>query len=186
MARPLSRTARWLGGAALLLAAAVVTLALLLDDLRTPQPLRFRMDLAARGTPLKTVTVYLAHPDSSKLVPVTREIVVGENESRTAGDLVAHLTRSSAEGDAPLPEGTELLHFFRDGEGGVVLDFNEKLIEVEARGIGEERLRLDALTRTVTENLDGIGRLWILVHGRPLERWGTHLDLEGTEGGVVP
>ena len=64
-------------------------------------------------------------------------------------------------------------------EGGALnaeLPCNEQIEAVHGASLYEERLRLTALFRSMTENLDGVRSLRLLVHGRPVEQWGAHLS----------
>jgi hypothetical protein len=149
-----------------------------LHSLREPQPLRYRLDLAERGTGLNTVTVYTLAPDSLVLVPLDRHVLAEDTRREMVEELVAYLSEAADPALAPLPEGTRVLHFFEDGEGEAVIDFNARFEDMRAAGIREERLKLTALVRTLAENLDGVERIRILVNGRPLDRWGDHLKPE--------
>jgi spore germination protein GerM len=160
------------------LAVAVVSVIMLLN-LRSTQPLRYRVDLNRRGDELRTVTLYFLEADSLKLVPVRREVLAGRSRRELAQDLVTHLARPLEPLRAPLPPGTRLLHFFENGSGEVVLNFNAQIEYLSGEGIGEERLRLSALTRTLAENVSGVRRVRLLVLGRALERWGSHLEPVG-------
>ena len=159
-----------------------VVLLVMLMNLRSPQTLRYRMDLADRGPELRTVTIYYLEPDSPALAPLQREVLGGRTPRELAGDLVAYLSQSSQGYRAPLPPGTTLLHYFEDGEGQLTLNFNARIGAVRGSGITEERLRLSALVRTLAENIGATKQIRLLMLGRPLERWGAHLvpgsDLE--------
>ena len=76
--------------------------------------------------------------------------------------------------------------YFETGTGEAVLDFNARVTAIAGRGILEERMRLDALARTMTESLPGVERLKLLVHGPPLERWGEHVELGPTVEANAP
>jgi len=170
----LSRRAWWIAGSAAVVIAAVA-LFVSVRLIREPQSLRYRLDLSERGTALQAVTVYYLSPDSLKLAPHEREVLAGSDRKALAEELVAFLSEPG-EGTRPaLPEGVKLLHFFEDGHGEAVLDFDQAIRDVRANGILEERLKLSALTRTLAENLDGVERLRLLVNGQPLVRWGEHL-----------
>jgi spore germination protein GerM len=170
----ISRRTWWIaGGAAVVVGLAALFVSVRL--LREPQPLRYRIDLSERGTALQTVTVYYLDPDSLALAPREREVLAGSDRQALAQELVAFLSEPG-EGTRPaLPTGVELLHFFEDGNGEAVLDFDQTIQDVSAESIQGERLRLSALTRTLAENLSGVERIRLLVHGQPLLRWGEHL-----------
>ena len=158
----------------------MVFLASSLNRLKEAEPLAARLDFNDKGTALMTATVYYLDPDSLRLVPALREIPADGGRSGMARDLVDQLTVAAPEGQAALPEGTRLLHFFETDQGTAVLDFNAEIADVAGTGILGERLRLDALTRTLCDNLHGIDRVQLLVYGQPMTRWGNHLDLEAT------
>jgi len=165
---------KWLilGGSGLVLTLVLVTM---LFNLRSPQNLHYRVDMADRGTPLRTVTIYYLAADLLALAPQQREILSGNSRREQAQALVEYLSRSSLGLRAPLPSGTDLVHYFEDTEGLAVLNFNERIGMVRGRGIAEERLRLSALVRTMAENMGGVKRVRLLMLGRPLESWGAHL-----------
>ncbi len=171
--RRFTRREGWIAaGAAVVL---LVVLAVILNHLQSPQPLRFRLDLADRGAGLRTVSVYYLDPDSLALVARNREVLAGAARRDVARDLVAYLSEPGEGARGTLPPGVELLHFFEDGNGEVVLDFNDAVTGVSGNGILEERLQLSALVRTVAQNMGGVDRIRLLIHGRPLDRWGEHL-----------
>jgi spore germination protein GerM len=162
-------------------ALAALVLVILLLQLREPAVLRYRVDLEAPGTELRTVTVYYLDADSLSLAPVKREVLGGTSRRVLAQDLVTYLGEAPDRYRAPLPGGTRLLHFFEDGEGEVILDFNAPITTIQGRGIAEERLRLSALVHTLAENVSGVDQIRLLVLGRPLEYWGEHLAIETLE-----
>ena len=141
--------------------------------------------MADRGTPLRTVTIYYLAADSLALAPQQREILGGKSRREQAQALVKYLSQSSGGLRAPLPPGTDLVHYFEDTDGLAVLNFNERIAVVRGQGIAEERLRLSALVRTMAENMSGVKRVRLLMLGRPLEGWGAHLvpelELEASE-----
>lgn len=160
--------------------AAAAVLLVMLARLHEPQVLRYRVDLAGRGTELQTVTIYYLAADSLALVPREREVLGGGPRRTLAQNLVEYLTESPEGLRSPLPAGVRLLNFFEDGQGEAILNFNEGIAGVRGRGITEERLRLAAVIRTVAENVGGVDRMRFLILGRPLEQWGDHLALEPT------
>jgi spore germination protein GerM len=173
MKRPSRRLWLILGAAGLVLAVAVF---FVLRGLREPQPLRYRLDLTERGAAVAPVTVYYLAADSLALVPAPRHVLGEGSRRQMAEELVSYLSEDTDTERAPLPPGTRVIHFFETGDGEAVVDLNARFQDVRAEGIREERMRLSALVRTLAENLDGVERIRILVHGRPLDRWGEHLE----------
>lgn len=161
-----------LGGSTLVVTLVLV---IMLVNLRAPQTFYTRMDLNALGPELRTVTIYYLAPDSLALAPLQREVVAGRSRRELARDLVDYLSQSSQGYRAPLPPGTDLMHYFEGGDGQAVLDFNERIASVRGSGIAEERLRLAALVRTMSENMGDLKQLRLLMLGRPLDQWGAHL-----------
>ena len=159
----------------LLAVALVIGLVILGQNLRAPRTFRQPLDTADPGTELKTVLVYYVASDSLRLVPMPREVTAGLGRRGMARDLVGFLSRPAGSYEAPLPRGTELLHYFEADAGSIVLDLSAPPSNLGARSIDEERLRLTALARTMGENMDGVKRIRLLVLGTPLERWGRHL-----------
>ncbi len=170
--RHMSKNAVLFGAFGMLLAVGLIVLGL---NLRAPHTFRQPLDMADPGTELKTVLVYYVEADSLRLVPRPREVTSALGRRGIVSDLVSYLSRSEGSLEAPLPEGTELLHYFEADPGSIVLDLNTPVTNLGARSIDEERLRLTALARTVGENVDGVKRIRLLVLGTPIERWGRHL-----------
>lgn len=169
-------TRRW--WVILSVSGAVVSavLVIMLLNLRSSQPLRYRVDLNRKGDALQTVTLYYLKPDSLELVTVEREVLGGRTRRDLASDLVNYLSIPAEPYRSPLPAGTRLLNFFESGDGEAVMNFNAQIGFVGGDGILEEKLRLSALTRTLAENLGGIKKVRLLMLSRPLEHWGNHLD----------
>lgn len=169
---------RWvIAGVLLLVAGGMVVVASTLTRLREAQPLAARMDLNDKGSALRTVTVYFVDADTLQLTHALREVAGGEGRAELARELVEQLTLAGPEGEPALPEGTRLLHYFETETGVAVLDFNAEVHAVGGLGILSERMHLDALIRTLAENLVGVDRMQLLVYGQPMVRWGNHIDL---------
>ena len=170
--RHMSKNVLLFGGLGIALAVGLIVLGL---NLRTPHSFRQPLDMTSPGTELKTVLVYYLEADSLRLVPEPREVTWGAGRRGMVSDLVSYLSRSEGSYQAPLPEGTQLLHYFEADPGSIVLDLSAPVTNLGARSIEEERLRLTALARTMGENVDGVKRIRLLVLGTPIERWGRHL-----------
>lgn len=168
------RRVTWIG--LLVIAVATLVVAIVFVNLRQPDSVHYQLDLTGRGTALRPVVVYFVSADSAALAPGRREVLAEESRQDLARDLVAFLSRPTPGLETPLPPGTELLHYFEDGEGTAVLDFNDRFAAVEGKGILDERLRLSAFVRTLGENLPNIRAIRVLVEGRPLTTWGEHLE----------
>jgi spore germination protein GerM len=168
------RRLTWIG--LLVIAVATLVAAIVFVNLHQPDSVHYQLDLTGRGTALRPVVVYFVSADSAALAPGRREVLAEESRQDLARDLVAFLSQPSPGLEAPLPTGTELVHYFEDGEGTAVLDFNGRFTAVEGKGILEERLKLSAFVRTLGENLPNIREIRVLVDGRPLTRWGEHLE----------
>ena len=158
------------------LAAAGVLFALQL--FKDPPVLQPAVDLAAPGSKMRPATVFMMAADTLALKSLDLVILDNDSQERAVKDLVRHLATEAEGYHRVLPAGTEVLHFFQTEDGQVVLDFNAAIERSESSSIAEERMRLSALIRTLTGNLGGIRSLRLLVHGRPLERWGQHLRLD--------
>jgi len=154
-----------------------------LVNLRQPAPLRYRVDLSEKGQALRSVTVYYVDATSLALVPREREVQGGRATRLVADDLVRYLGQEPEGCLAPIPNGTRLLHVFVSDDGEATLDFSDSIEGVEGGGILEDRQKLLALAQTMVENLPGVERIRLLVLGRPLERWGSHLALGA--GGLI-
>ncbi len=164
----------WIGLA--VIAAATLIAAVIFVNLRQPEPVQYRLDPSDRGIALRPVTVYFLSADSAALAPARRQVLADATRRELAVELVAALAQPQAGLEAPLPPGTELLHYFEDGAGSAVLDFNARIADVRGDGILEERLKLTALLRTIGENLPEVRVVRILAQGRSLTTWGEHLE----------
>ncbi len=169
-----ARHITWVG--LVVIAAVTLAAAAVFVNLRQPDSVHYQLDLTGRGTALRPVVVYYISADSTALAPRRREVLAESSRQDLARDLVTFLTRPAPGLETPLPSGTELLHYFEDGEGTAVLDFNRRFAAVEGKGILEERLKLSAFVRTLGENLPNIREVRVLVEGRPLTTWGRHLE----------
>ena len=157
--------------------AGAAAVYLVLDRQRTPPDLRLRADLTDPGLTLRTVTVYAVEPDSLMLVPLDREVMAEEGTGPLVRALVEQMSEPPPGLAGPLPEGSRVLHCFRVSDAELVIDFNEAVTGGAEGSILVEQLRLQALCRTLADNLPGVTRVHLLVHGQPLTRWGEHLAL---------
>lgn len=166
--------------AMMLFLAALVGVYAVVDAFRTSRVLSDTVNLDRRGQELTTVTVFHLNPGGLTLVPGARAVPVRSNQTQTARDLITFL-RESPEGLAsPLPPGTRLLHCFVSPRGEITLDFSAEILNLPGGSVQEDRLRLSALLRTLSENLGPVESVRLLVEGKPLQQWGRHLRLDAS------
>ena len=166
--------------ALILFAAALVGVYAVVDTFRASRVLGDTVNLDRTGQPLTTVTVFHVDPDSLAVVPGTRAIPVRANQTQTARDLMTFLRESPGRLASPLPADTRLLHCFVSPRGEITLDFSAEILNLPGGSVQEDRLRLSALLRTLSENLGPLESVRLLVEGKPLHRWGAHLRLEAS------
>lgn len=174
--RSVFRRRGWIAIGASAAAAIAVVVTLLLVP-REPERLGAPLDLEADGFALRSATVYYLAEDSLSLVPAERHVLGHDTLREQVEDLVDLLASPAAGLRAPLPAGVRLLHVYWS-EQTLVLDFTLALEGMAGMSILEDRLRLSALVRTLAQNVGNADRIRLLVHGRPLTRWGEHLVLD--------
>lgn len=88
-------------------------------------------------------------------------------------------------GEAPaadrqtLPEDTVLLGFYVLPDGTAIADFSDALSSEMPSGISSEELAVDSIRRTLENNVPGLSRLKILIHGQEVDTLAGHVDLTG-------
>ena len=158
--------------------AAVIGVFAVVQNFRTTSILTDPIDMRKTGQSLTNVTVFYLDVDSLSVVPSTRSVAVRVNQTEFIRDLITFLWESPGSLEAPLPHNTRLLHCFVSSRGEITLDFSAEILELPGGSIQEERLRLSALLRTLSENISPLDKVRLLVEGKSLEQWGSHLRLD--------
>jgi hypothetical protein len=78
-----------------------------------------------------------------------------------------------------IPADTILLGFYVLPDGTAIADFSDALASEYPSGIMSEQLAVDSVSQTLENNVAGLHRLKILIHGQEVETLAGHLDLTG-------
>ena len=81
-------------------------------------------------------------------------------------------------GERTLPPDTALLEFYLLPDGAAIADFSSELATAMPSGILSEQLALEAITRTLGENLAQLRRVKIVIAGAEAETLAGHVDLK--------
>lgn len=127
------------------------------------------------------VRLYRIAAGSMMLEPVETEIALSANSRLRAQQLIAALAvlDPPRAGERTLPPDTALLEFYLLEDGAAIADFSDALATAMPSGILSEHLALEAITRTLGENIPQIRRLKIVIAGQEAETLAGHVDLKG-------
>jgi hypothetical protein len=78
-----------------------------------------------------------------------------------------------------LPPDTQLLAFYILPDGTAIADFSDALSSETPSGILSEKIAVDSIAQTIENNVSGLRRLKILIHGQEVDTLAGHLDLTG-------
>jgi hypothetical protein len=93
--------------------------------------------------------------------------------------LQALLTNPPTPDQRTIPAEAELLGLYILPDGTAIADFSDALASKTPSGILSERLAVDSIARTLENNVPGLHRLKILIHGQEVETLAGHVDLTG-------
>jgi hypothetical protein len=112
--------------------------------------------------------------------PVEIEIGLSTEPSSRARQLIAALAALDPPrgGERTLPPDTALLEFYLLPGGAAIADFSGELASAMPSGILSEQLALEAITRTLGENILQLRRLKIVIAGQEAETLAGHVDLK--------
>ncbi len=130
--------------------------------------------------PMK-VRLYRVALGGMALEPVEAEIALSRDPGTRARQLVAALAAQEPprSGERTLPPDTTLLEFYVLPDGAAIADFSGALATAMPSGILSEQLALEAITRTLGENIPQVRRLKIVIDGQEAETLAGHVDLKG-------
>jgi hypothetical protein len=113
--------------------------------------------------------------------PVEIEIGLSSDAAARARQLIAALAALDPPrgGERTLPPDTALLEFYLLPDGAAIADFSSELATAMPSGILSEQLALEAVTRTLAENLPQLRHLKIVIAGQEAETLAGHVDLRG-------
>jgi Sporulation and spore germination len=93
--------------------------------------------------------------------------------------LQALVTNPPTPDQRTIPAEVELLGLYILPDGTAIADFSDALASKTPSGILSERLAVDSIARTVENNVPGLHRLKILIHGQEVDTLAGHVDLTG-------
>ena len=78
-----------------------------------------------------------------------------------------------------LPADAVLLGLYVLPDGTAIADFSDALASETPSGILSEQMAVDSIRRTLENNVTGLSRLKILIHGQEVQTLAGHIDLTG-------
>lgn len=122
--------------------------------------------------------LYRVNAAGTAIEPVTTELSLSADPAVRARQLIAALAAlEPAGGLRTLPPDTALLEFYLLPDGAAIADFSAALSSAMPSGILSEHLALDAIARTLADNLPDLRRLKIVIAGQEMETLAGHVDL---------
>jgi hypothetical protein len=117
---------------------------------------------------------------SDKIQPVEVPMALSADPVKRAKEVLNELI-----GDAPaadqqtIPADTVLLGFYVLPDGTAIADFSDALASEMPSGIMSEEMAVESIRRTLENNVPGLSRLKILIHGQEVDTLAGHIDLTG-------
>lgn len=126
------------------------------------------------------VRLYRIAAGGTAIEPVETEIGLSSEVAVRARQLMAALAALDPPrgGERTLPPDTALLEFYLLADGTAIADFSNELAFATPSGILSEQLALEAITRTLGENIPQLRRLKIVIAGAETETLAGHVDLK--------
>jgi hypothetical protein len=125
--------------------------------------------------------IFWASPDSpDQLQPFEIELPLSADPVQRSRQLLrALVTNPPSPAQRTLPAALELLDFYLLPDGTAIADFSDILAANTPSGILSEQLAVDSIARTLENNVAGLRRLKILIHGQEADTLAGHVDLTG-------
>jgi hypothetical protein len=134
-------------------------------------------------TGMRAVTLWFASADGDSLVAEGRELPEQEGLHDRVAALVAALDQGPVKrGVAVLPAGTSVLHAYLDDRGLLTLDLSRAFQQGFRGGSRAEDLAVEAIVRTLGDNLPEVRRVLFTCGGAPLASLGGHVPLDRPVG----
>lgn len=126
------------------------------------------------------VRLYRIAAGGTAIEPVETEIGLSSDVAVRARQLMAALAALDPPrgGERTLPPDTALLEFYLLADGTAIADFSSELAFATPSGILSEQLALEAIARTLGENIPQLRRLKIVIAGAEAETLAGHVDLK--------
>ncbi len=129
--------------------------------------------------PTEHVTLYVAHDDPGVLFAQPAAIPLPAERQQRAHELLRALLSRYLEKSSPHPlaPDADIRAVYLIDPGIAVIDLNSSFAAGHRSGIMIEELSVVSLIHTLSENIDGITRVKILVDGKQAETLAGHVDL---------
>jgi len=128
---------------------------------------------------MRAVTLWFASTDGDSLQAEARELEEQEGLHDRVVSLVAALDQGPARrGLAVLPAGTSVLHVYLDDRGLLTLDLSRSFQQGFRGGTRAEDLAIEALVRTLRDNVPEAQSVLFTCGGAPLVTLGGHVPLD--------
>jgi Sporulation and spore germination len=114
------------------------------------------------------------------VAPVTVPLPLSANPvQRSKQVLHALMANPPTPEQRTIPADAELLGFYVLSDGTAVADFSDALASETPSGILSEQMTVDSIVQTLENNVPGLRRLKILIHGQEVDTLAGHVDLTG-------
>ena len=121
---------------------------------------------------------WAAGPDN--VAPVEIQLPLSADPVQRAKQLLrALIANPPTPEQRTLPADTQLLAFYILSDGTAIADFSDALSSGTPSGILSEKNAADSILQTLANNVTGLRRLKILIHGQEVDTLAGHLDLTG-------
>jgi hypothetical protein len=121
---------------------------------------------------------WAAGPD--RIAPVQVAMPLSAEPVKRAKQVLNELiTDAPAADQRTLPADAVLLGFYVLPDGTAIADFSDALASETPSGILSEQMAVDSIRQTLENNVTGLSRLKILIHGQEVETLAGHVDLTG-------
>lgn len=128
---------------------------------------------------MRAMTLWFASADGDSLVPESRDLREREGLHDRIASLVAALDDGPDRRGLPvLPPGTALLHAYLADDGLLTLDLSRSFQQGFRGGTRAEVFAVDAIVRTLRDNVPEVQRVLFTCGGAPLATLGGHLPLD--------
>ncbi|HUO34909.1 MAG TPA: GerMN domain-containing protein [Candidatus Acidoferrum sp.] len=115
-----------------------------------------------------------------QLAPVQTELPLSANPVDRAKQVISALiAQPPTPEQRTLPENATLLGFYILPDGTAIADFSDALSSETPSGILSESLAVNSIVETLENNVPGLKRLKILIHGQEVDTLAGHVDLTG-------
>lgn len=134
-------------------------------------------DTAQAG--MRATTLWFASADGDSLVAEAREMPEREGLHARVAALVAALDEGpSLRGLPVLPAGTSVVHVYLAGDGLLTLDLSRSFQQGFRGGTRAEVFAIEAVVRTLRDNVPEARRVLFTCGGAPLATLGGHVPLD--------